>query len=228
MLQSSVPPASPNLPDPSPADTQRRLLDAAGEEFAARGFRDATVRDICRRAGANVAAVNYHFGDKQGLYRAVFAELAREALAASPGATVDRGGSPADRLRVFVSVMVSRVLGEGRSHRHDQLMAREMIEPTGALDEVVEGFIRPQYVYLRGVVAELLGPAADEHRVRLHSASVVGQVLFYKHAQPVVGRLMPEQPYDGPGREQIARHIAEVSLAALAAARASFEGGVHP
>ena len=52
-------------------ETEKRLLEAAGEIFAHYGYRAATVRQICEKAGANLAAVNYHFGDKEGLYLAV-------------------------------------------------------------------------------------------------------------------------------------------------------------
>jgi len=47
--------------------TRARLLDAAREVFSEHSFQGATVREICRRAEANVAAVNYHFGNKEGL-----------------------------------------------------------------------------------------------------------------------------------------------------------------
>jgi AcrR family transcriptional regulator len=49
-------------------DTQQRLLEAAGQVFAERGYEAATVREICQRADVNIAAVNYYFRDKERLY----------------------------------------------------------------------------------------------------------------------------------------------------------------
>ena len=65
-------------------ETRRQLLEAAGAVFAEVGFRDATVREICKRAGANVAAVNYHFGDKETLYLEVLRYTHARALEKYP------------------------------------------------------------------------------------------------------------------------------------------------
>ena len=61
-----------NVPDEPHAATDLKLLEAAGEVFADKGYRAATIREIIRRAQVNIAAVNYHYGDKQNLYAAVF------------------------------------------------------------------------------------------------------------------------------------------------------------
>ncbi|MCX5688744.1 MAG: CerR family C-terminal domain-containing protein [Planctomycetota bacterium] len=195
--------------------TRERLIQAAGEEFACRGFRDATVRDICARAGANLAAVNYHFGDKDGLYQAVMRyshELARERYPVQLAADADASA----RLRQFVRGMMSRLLDDGRPSWHGKLMSREMVEPTPALALVVEEAIGPMYLLLSSIVAELLGNAGrDVNRVRLMANSIIGQCLMYKHCQPVLKLLeRPSQRRDSI--DELAEHIAAFSLAAIA------------
>ena len=74
----------------NPVDTRERLLHAAAEMFAEHGYRDARVRDICQRAGANIAAVNYHFGDKQRLYQ----EALHHAFVGLSGADPTEWGAP--------------------------------------------------------------------------------------------------------------------------------------
>lgn len=211
----------PNTLEPG---TRERLLQAAGEVFADRGFRDATIRDICGAAGVNVAAVNYHFGDKEGLYREVFRVTAVDALARYPiGGGVGMDAPVEERFRAFVRTYLDRLLDTGRPAWHGKLISREMVEPTAVLDELVEGFVRPQYERIRSIVAELLGPAATDDRVRLCVGSVVGQCLFYKLCRPVIGRIMPEQGYDAAGRAGLAAHISEFSLGAIERLRR--EGG---
>src|SRR5688500_1118917 len=99
--------------DKSPQDndtTRQRLLEAAGEVFAEQGFSKATVRDICTRAGANIAAVNYHFGDKEKLYCAVVRYAQGCALEKYPPYMGLGPDAPAaDRLRAFVVSFLLRL-----------------------------------------------------------------------------------------------------------------------
>src|SRR5260370_32171647 len=90
------------LRDASPDETRRQLLEAAGEVFAEVGFRDATVREICRRAGANIAAVNYHFGGKEKLYTEVVRYSQQNAVEEYPPLLdVSPNAAPEKRLRPF-------------------------------------------------------------------------------------------------------------------------------
>src|ERR1035438_8206317 len=89
--------------------TRARLMDAAGEVFAEQGFQSATVRDICTRAGANVAAVNYHFRDKMELYLAVLRQSVSAAQADDIPESALRAGDPEKLLRLFIAGMLRRM-----------------------------------------------------------------------------------------------------------------------
>ena len=210
----------PIAPDEQ-AQTRQQLLEAAGAVFAERGFRNTTVREICQRAKANIAAVNYHFGDKEQLYLEVFRysqqkELERYPLAPKAGAL-----SPEKKLRAFVHSLLLRIFDTGEAAWHGQLMLREMVEPTAALDFVVAEKIRPLSGQLRGLVAEILGCPVNDARVRPCSFSVVSQCIFYCHCRPVVERLHPDQSFDPKALEQLAEHITKFSLAGLKGFRAA-------
>ncbi len=203
-------------------DTRQRLLDAAGEVFAELGFHKATIRDICQRAGANIAAVNYHFGDKAGLYLEVLRYSHRCAIEKYPPmGPADVAGvasmAAADRLRLFVTAFLSRMLDEGRPAWHGKLMAREMAEPTAALDTLVEETVRPNYGLISGIVRELLGPDADESTIRRCSLSIIGQCVFLHFARPVISRVLPHQRFDANAVAQFAEHITRFSLGGLRA-----------
>jgi AcrR family transcriptional regulator len=198
------------------AETRRELLEAAGEVFAEGGFHNATVREICRRAGANIAAVNYHFGDKETLYTEVLRYSQQKALERYPVLLdVKADAAPEKKLRAYVHSLLLRILDKGPTAWHGKLMSREMIEPTAALDSMVEEKFRPLSEQLRSIVAEILGGKADEARVRLCSYSVVSQCVFYHHCQPVILRLDPQQHFDAAGVEQLSEHITNFSLAAM-------------
>lgn len=203
-------------PPEAHAATRQALLSAAADVFAECGFRNATIRDICRRAGANVAAINYHFGDKAGLYSEVLAEqsrVVRERFPARPAGAESL--SPEQQLAAFVRTFLQRVLSPDVHARHGRIMTREMVDPTDALDRLVKEAIRPDAERLMAIMRAMLGPDLPASTIRLCGMSVVGQILFYCHCQPVIRRLFPDLPADASRVDELAEHITRFSLAAL-------------
>jgi AcrR family transcriptional regulator len=192
------------------------LLRAAGEVFAGAGYQGATVRDICRRAGANVAAVNYHFGDKEQLYLAVLRQAQKETSQRLPfDRGLARGAGPAARLRAFVSSLLARLLEPGPHAWLAKLLSRELMEPTPGLDPLVQEHIRPMADRLQDILRAILGPSADDACIRLAGCSVVSQCLFYHQCRPVICRLYPDAGAGPEAIESLADHITRFSLAGL-------------
>ena len=160
-------------------ETRGRVLNAAARLFAEHGFATVTVRDICNKAGANVAAVNYHFGDKLGLYREVL-QSAIDAMRATNYAArrAGEGQTAEEQLRRYIVIFVHRVLASGHDTVH-KLIHREINDPTPALDALVEQGVRPRVEYLSGLIAEIIGCAPSDERVLRCVASVQTQSIAY-------------------------------------------------
>ena len=205
--------------------TRERLLEAAGQVFAERGFEHATIREICRRAKANIASVNYHFRGKKGLYAEVLAHGAQQRVEAFPP-SLGLGAKPSAeaQLHAFIYSFLCRFLKiDQRANWYATLCAREMVQPTIALDRVVDQIIRPLAERLTGIVRTLLAPGASAEEVRRCALSIVGQCLFYHHSQPVLERLYGRRRYRDADIKRLADHITRFSLAALRARRTTKE-----
>jgi AcrR family transcriptional regulator len=200
---------------PADLETRTRLLKAAEQLFAERGFKDVTVREICGAAGANVAAVNYHFGDKLGLYREVF-QVAIAAMRESTEAARQAGiGQKAEeQLRRYIALFLQRLLEPGQETIH-QLIQREMGTPTPALDDLVEQGLRPRLEYLSGIVAEMMECDPSDRRVLLCVMSVQSQSLMYARSTPVAERLGFGGRPSPAGIADAAHHIAEFSIGGI-------------
>ena len=192
------------------------LLEAAGEVFAAKGFAKATVRAICDRAGANVAAVNYYFGDKAGLYRAAISHWSKISRQKYPP-DFGLGANPTaeQQLAAFIRTFLLRILDKSRPGWHGKLLTREMVEPTAALDELVESMYRPMNERLQQIVHELGRGRLSQTAVRQCARSILGQCLYYRHAGPVITRLDPDETFEPADVERLAAHVTRFSLAAI-------------
>ena len=160
--------ARPPKTNPVSADTRQRLVDSAARLFADRGFENVTVREICKASNANVAAINYHFGDKVGLYRAVVTYAIRVMQETNEQSQrAGDGQSPEDQIRGFVRVFVGRLASDDNPNAWiHKLMAREMEHPTEALDQVMMQVVQPRLEYLCGVAAAYMGLPVSDPRVK--------------------------------------------------------------
>jgi TetR/AcrR family transcriptional regulator, regulator of cefoperazone and chloramphenicol sensitivity len=206
------------LKETSQTRTRQQLLEAAGQVFAEYGYRAATVREICLRAGANIASIHYHFGDKEKLYIEVLRYAHKRGADANPHlSNTDPKTPPEERLHAFVRSFLSQLLDAGPLSWDGKLIAREMVEPTPALDVVVDEQIRPMSKHVREIVRAIIGPNATEEAVRDGEFSVVSQCVFYHHCREVVSRLYPRHKLTGPEIDKLAEHITAFSLAGLKA-----------
>lgn len=197
--------------------TKTKLIEAAGQAFSRRGFRSATVREICSRAGTPLGAMNYHFRNKQGLYAAVLEHAMQSAIRKYPPRfDLADGATPEEKLRAFIRSLLLRTLDESVPAWHMKLIFQEISDPTGALGNLVQSSIRPVYRYLVGILCEMLkeGNAAEGQEsdlVFLCAMSIVGQCLYHFTEKRVISALHPKN-FNPADIDRIADHITQFSL----------------
>jgi AcrR family transcriptional regulator len=206
-------------------ETRERLLSTAEKLFAERGFSKVTVREICRSARANVAAVNYHFNGKKGLYDEVIRAAIKTMQTTTDAIREAGAGRTADeQVAAYVTIFLKRVVAARDSWIH-QLMIRELSDPTPALDLVMKKVVQPRMAYLREVVASIAGCEPGDPRVERCVMSVQAQCLALL-SHPIAGlrpKSMSERELD-----LMAQHIVQFSLGgvrASARARATKDQG---
>jgi TetR/AcrR family transcriptional regulator, regulator of cefoperazone and chloramphenicol sensitivity len=164
----------------------------------------------------NVAAVNYHFGSKDGLYREVLRHVRRLAYERYPTTFgLDGEGTPEERLHAYVRSFLLRAIGEESVHGFGVLMMREMVKPTSALDMIVDEGIRALFEELTEIVRLLMGKETAGEEVLNCARSTISQCVFYLFGRSVISRMDPERKFERADLEKIASHITTFTLHAL-------------
>jgi AcrR family transcriptional regulator len=207
----------PTQSQPRPG-TRDALLEAAEELFAGRGYASVGVREIVERAGANIAAVNYHFGSKSALYL----ETVRRSMARGNGdaawqqltpAPPDRSQAAAALAR-FIHRFLEHIIQTSSDACACSLLIREAVEPSEAVDAVVRDFIQPHQRALLEVIERLNPDLSQGDRV-LHAEGVIGQILHYRVFRPFVERLGVCELSNPAAVARVARHISMSCLRAM-------------
>jgi AcrR family transcriptional regulator len=199
-------------------ETRARIIEAAGPVFAERGFRDATIREICDAAGVGLASVNYHFRDKQHLYVRVVEEAFDEMLRAKPPLTDwPPGTSPQTRLREWIERLVGHALATHRDSWQDRLLTREIREPTPDCDKILHKRIDRELAPLDAILMDVLSAETTRTERRRLAVSIVGQILIYDTHRDLVRWLIDDEDAGSTSFDitTVARHAERVVLAIL-------------
>lgn len=197
--------------------TRTRLLKAASRIFAQNGYQESTIAEICEQAKANIAAVNYHFGDKQTLYLEAWRYAFSEELSRYPAdGGVPRQASPEQRLAGRIRSIIRRIAAE--DSYSFAIIHKEIAQPTLLLSDILEKEINPQRQEMLVLLHECLGHNANEHQLHYCHASIMGQcfhVLRLKQLQIAQPNRTPviESQY----LEDFTDHVIEFSLAGIRA-----------
>lgn len=199
--------------------TRRHLLSAASSLFAEKGFRDSTIAEICNRAGTNVAAVNYHFGNKRNLYVESWRHSFRETLKSCPADGGVGPDAPAEqRLRGRVRSLLQRIAAPD-SHEF-AIIDKELANPTGLLKEILQKEINPQSEALQSIILELLGSGVTDQQIHFCQASIVGQCFHLLRVKKLLtGRTNEKNGCVLHDIDAFTDHIVTFSLAGIAAVR---------
>ncbi|MFA7061924.1 MAG: CerR family C-terminal domain-containing protein [Pedobacter sp.] len=156
--------------------TKEKLLVAASDVFLEKGFRDATVAEICSHASANISAVNYYFGSKEALYQESWRHSFVESIKIHPQDGGVSETAPAEvRLRGQVKALMERIADD--NNRDFFISQMEIVNPTGLLEEVMMSSINPLHEKTLAVVQELLGSEATNEQVAFCETCIVSMCI---------------------------------------------------
>jgi AcrR family transcriptional regulator len=211
-------------PDDGARGTREKLIEAAGQLFAARGFEGATAKEISERAGANPAAVNYHFGGLDGLYEAVLIE-ARDRAASRGDQLLALLDSPVpfeDKLRVIIGQVVRGLLSTDNSSWVMRLFGREVTTPSAVGRRLLANTAAPRVARVRALVGGYLGLPVEDPRVSLACISAAAPLqLLLIGDRELVRAIHPVLDLSPGGEQALVEHFHAFAMAGLQALRTS-------
>ena len=203
-------------------ETRHNLLVAAGKIFASKGFREATIAEICQQAGANIAAISYHFGSKEALYVESWRYAFTQSLSLyPPDGGISAQAPVAERLRGRILSIMRRIV-DPQSHDFD-IFHKELASPTGLLTKAIQESAEPIFKGLTLLVGELLDKDYQEYEVRLCAMSIraqcFGPLLHARRRKTAQGIPITDLEPLLEDVEQLADHVTRFSLAGIRALR---------
>jgi AcrR family transcriptional regulator len=206
--------------------TKERILESAGIIFGKKGFKDATIRGIAREAQVNIAAINYHFRDKEGLYGAVLEDVFHTGFTRFP-ATLETGddADPQQRLRIFIKAMFYRLQsreGWGGMSGQGRLIARELLDPSPAFEKILDKYVKPHKDLLLNIIVDIMQIDPGPKKLLPCAISIIGQCIYYALASTVIRKISADSAPMEDNLDQLADSVWLFSLGGIARIKEEF------
>ena len=205
-------------------DTRNLLLEAGLVLFGQRGFDAVTTRQLSEHAGANVAAIAYHFGGKRELYRAVLRQLVDDIAAREMPAVMhlqksmanpDQPDALASGLSKFIADLTRFFIDDAFMRDRAPLILREFAMPSEDFDIFYDGWLHPVHTTMTKIVAAALGRDASEPECAIRAHTVMGQIMVFGIARVVLFRRLDWDGYNTERANIVANEVSQSVLASL-------------
>ena len=205
--------------------TRARLLEVAGQLFAQHGYAGTASKLICETAGADLAAINYHFGGRDGLYLAVLLEGYEQLVSLESLSEIHARDVPAEeRLSAVLGIIVDRLFDE--QGWYGRVLAREILAPSNHFSTLVQQGVMPRFQLMRSILSEITGYAPDDPALLRCVLSVIAPCLMLL----VIGRDTPS-PFSGllaQPPEDLKKHLTRFVMAGLEAVKKNAASSTTP
>lgn len=215
--------ASPDKSNHKNELTRERILDKAEALFASNGYHAVSVREITAAAQCNLAAVNYHFGNKQNLYLEVFRSRwlprASRLHRNFRKSLKDNGNlSPNVVVRSLARAFLEGPISDEERTRHHKLIFGEFAQPTQAFELVADQVLKPLFTNLVTDLKTAMPDTTRDKQLALNAFSILAMVLYFNLARPLITRVL-----DGHDeidfKDRLIDHIVEFSLNGIGAGK---------
>lgn len=194
-------------------NTREKIIISASAEFARNGFHKTTIRTICRKAGVNIAAVNYHFKSKKSLYKEVFAYLHKQINKNDfDNMQVTNKIELEKNIREFIAKLFDDINSDDFFHASlNRIMFWEMISPSSTFPTIYRQYIQPFFDSAEKLFAKIVDSNAETQDVKILVFSVVSQCLFYSQNRVVAEKALdiPLSRMDTKLKAKIVRSIVD-------------------
>ena len=170
-------------------DTRRRILETALDLFAAQGYEGASTRQIAEGAGVNLPAIQYYFGNKEGLYRAIIEDITADtdrhmsALVERVRIALDAAETPREEVAALLCEMLETFMGLVTSGTQVEsrrlIFARAEIEETPGLDTLHENGMRQIFNPCLGLLSRIHDKPITDQEMTVRTLALIGQVVIF-------------------------------------------------